>query len=193
MAVEDHALFQALAAHDAQTARHSRRVARLAVSIGRQLGVAAAELDRLRHAALLHDLGKVRIPARLLQKSGRLTLFDWDVLRRHPLDGLRLAQALAPALGPWIFAISQHHERWDGHGYPGRLGGAAISLGARIVAVADSYEAITARRPYSGGTPASHARSEVQCNAGTQFDPAIVEVFLDMPRAVIEEGAGDED
>ncbi|MGH9283613.1 MAG: HD-GYP domain-containing protein, partial [Acidimicrobiales bacterium] len=142
------ALASNLNVHDRGTRGHSERVRAYADLIGAELGLDAADRDRLRWAALLHDLGKLSVPATTLNNHHQLSPDDWETLRRHPLEGARLAQSLGEWLGPWSLAIEQHHERYDGTGYPYGLAGSEISLGARIVAVADSYDAMTSPRAY---------------------------------------------
>jgi hypothetical protein len=172
------ALAASLNTHDRNTRGHSERVRAYADLIGAELGLDESERDRLRWAALLHDLGKLSVPPSTLNNHHALTTDDWETLRRHPLEGARLAQSLRDWLGPWSLAIEQHHERYDGTGYPYGLAGHEISLGARIVAVADSYDAMTSARAYSTGMSAAAARRELAAMAGTHFDPVVVRAFL---------------
>jgi hypothetical protein len=141
-----------------------------------------AEKDRarLRWAALLHDVGKLEVPASLLNKPSAPDEAEWVVLRRHPEDGARMVAPLLPWLGEWGAAVVQHHERYDGTGYPRGLRGNEISLAARIVSVADVYEVMTAPRPYKRPMSVVASRRELIRVAGTQLDPAIVRAFLNI-------------
>jgi hypothetical protein len=134
--------------------------------------------ELLRWAALLHDVGKLKVPAPTLERTGLLTDADWHELRRHPVEGARLIAPLRAWLGPWSSTVVQHHERWDGTGYPGGLAGIHISLGARIVAVADAFETMTAASSGARPAVAAEAREELTRCAGRQFDPVVVRAFL---------------
>jgi putative nucleotidyltransferase with HDIG domain len=171
-------LVAALSAHDRRTRGHSERVRVFTDLIAEELRLPDDDRDRLRWAALLHDIGKLRVPARILNKPGRPEPREWETLKRHPLAGARIAGPLLAWLGPWGRAIEQHHERWDGAGYPFGIGGSDISLGARIVSVADSFEVMTAPRSYRRPMSVPAARRELADHAGGQFDPAIVRAFL---------------
>jgi putative nucleotidyltransferase with HDIG domain len=166
--------------HDRLTRGHSERVRAYAQSIGRELGLGRRELDLLNWAALLHDVGKLEVPHEVLTKSGRPTPEEWELLRRHPAIGAELAAPLRDWLGEWGDAIEQHHERWDGAGYPHGLAATEISLAGRIVAVADVYDVITSSRSYKPAGSAAAARQELARCAGTQFDPTVVRAFLTM-------------
>ena len=146
--------------------------------IADEMRLGEADAARLRWAALLHDIGKLRIPAEVLNNQGRPSESDWAVLATHPHAGLDLAAPLTEFLGEWVAGISQHHERWDGEGYPLGLAGQQIHLGARVIAVADTYDVITSTRSYKRAMPASQARAELARCAGSQFDPAVVRAFL---------------
>jgi putative nucleotidyltransferase with HDIG domain len=171
-------LVAALNRHDRATRGHSERVRAFNDLIAEELRLPQPDRDRLRWAALLHDVGKLEVPARILNKAGRPTEAEWDALRRHPEEGARIAAPLLGWLGPWAPAIVEHHERWDGTGYPRGLAGGEISLAGRIVAVADVFEVLTAPRPYRRPVSAGAARAELARCAGTQFDPAVVRAFL---------------
>lgn len=172
------ALVASLDGHDRRAQGHSARVRAYVDLIAAELRLGARDRELLRWAALLHDVGKLRVPSGTLQRSGRLREMDWLEVRRHPVEGARLVAPLRGFLGPWASAVVQHHERWDGGGYPGGLAGLQISLGARIVAVADAFETMTAtgtgQKPF---TPAQ-AREELTRCAGSQFDPMVVRAFL---------------
>lgn len=173
-------LAASLNAHDRGTRGHSERVRAYADLIAEEMGLASSERDRLRWAALLHDLGKLSVPSSTLNAHEALTEDDWATLRRHPLEGARLAAPLRGWLGPWATAIEQHHERYDGTGYPYGISGEQLSLAARIVAVADSYDAMTSVRSYSAGVTPAAARRELARKAGSDFDPAVVRAFLNV-------------
>jgi putative nucleotidyltransferase with HDIG domain len=174
------ALLSNLAMHDRRTRGHCERVRAYNDLIAEDLGLSQADRDRLRWAALIHDIGKLKVPARLLNKPGKPTAQEWATLRAHPLRGAQLAAPIADWLGPWADAIEQHHERWDGAGYPHGLSGSDISLGARIVAVADAFEVMTSPRPYSRAISAEAGRAEIAACAGTHFDPMVVRAFLNI-------------
>jgi putative nucleotidyltransferase with HDIG domain len=164
--------------HDRLTRGHSERVRAYAQSIGRELGLGRHELDLLNWAALLHDVGKLDVPREILTRAGRPTDAEWDVIRGHPAAGARIAEPLCEWLGEWGLAIEEHHERWDGEGYPRGLAGPAISLAGRIVAVADVYDVMTSSRSYRDAGSFAEARQELARCAGTQFDPTVVRAFL---------------
>jgi putative nucleotidyltransferase with HDIG domain len=145
-----------------------------------QLRIQDEDRDRLRWAALLHDIGKLHVPARILNKPGRPEPREWESLKAHPAAGARIARPLLSWLGPWADAIEQHHERFDGGGYPNGLEREGISLAARIVSVADSFEVMTAARSYKKPMSVPAARRELAACAGGQFDTAIVRAFLNV-------------
>ena len=174
------ALVAALSAHDRKTRGHSERVRAFTDLVAGQLRLPEADRDRLRWAALLHDIGKLRVPARILNKPGRPDAAEWETLQGHPVAGARIASPLLSWLGPWADAIEQHHERFGGGGYPRSLSGEEISLAGRIVSVADSFEVMTASRSYKKPMSVPAARRELAACAGEQFDPAIVRAFLNV-------------
>jgi hypothetical protein len=167
-------LVAALSAHDRKTRGHSERVRAFTDVIAIEIGLSEDDRDRLRWAALLHDVGKLRVPSRILNKPGRPDDREWQLLQRHPEAGERIAAPLLPWLGEWGKTIVQHHERYDGMGYPHALAGEDISLGARIVSVADSFEVMTASRAYKKPMTVPAARAELLACAGAQFDPGVV-------------------
>jgi putative nucleotidyltransferase with HDIG domain len=172
------ALVGLLDAHDNLTRGHSDRVRAYAQMIGRELGLNHRDVELLNWSALLHDIGKLEVPGEILTKDGRPTESEWAILRRHPEFGAALVQPLSPWLGEWCKAVYDHHERWDGTGYPNGAAGKEISLGGRIVAVADVYDVITSTRTYKQASTAGQGRKELARCAGTQFDPEIVRAFL---------------
>jgi putative nucleotidyltransferase with HDIG domain len=175
-------------ARDAYTAGHSRRVQQLALAIGRELGLSQAELDLLGHAALFHDIGKLAIPDAILLKPASLTPEEWDLMQRHAEEGARIIDRLG-FLNDAVPAIRHHHERFDGTGYPDRLQGEEIPLGARIIHVADALDSMLTTRIYRAARPAAEALDELRRAAGTQFCPRCVAA---LERILPLEGLDDE-
>jgi HD-GYP domain-containing protein (c-di-GMP phosphodiesterase class II) len=179
-------LLASLRSHDAYTYRHSLRTVRLSLLLGRACGVeAAGRLRVLCLGAVVHDLGKIFIPGEVLHKEGPLSAEEWEAVRRHPLDGARMMRGVAAAEGVRR-VVAEHHERWDGGGYPAGLSGEEIDFNARVVAVADSFDAMTSERPYRPAAGYAAAAAELERCAGTQFDPEVVLAFLRAPRARLE-------
>ncbi|WP_245668936.1 HD-GYP domain-containing protein [Chloroflexus islandicus] len=168
---------RALDLRDHETEGHSRRVTELTMRIAERMGFADEELVHIRRGALLHDIGKMGIPDAILNKPGPLDEREWVIMRTHPtlaVELLRPIAFLAPALAiPWC-----HHEKWDGTGYPRGLRGADIPLAARIFAVVDVYDALTSDRPYRAAWSPERALAYLREQAGSHFDPHVVEVFL---------------
>jgi diguanylate cyclase (GGDEF)-like protein/putative nucleotidyltransferase with HDIG domain len=160
-------------ARDSYTAGHSRRVQQLALAVGREIGLSQAELDLLGHAALFHDIGKLAIPDAILLKPASLTGEEWALMQRHADEGARIIDRLG-FLQDAVPAIRHHHERWDGTGYPDRLKGEEIPLGARIIHVADALDSMLTTRIYRAARPAHEAIEELRRAAGTQFCPRTV-------------------
>jgi diguanylate cyclase (GGDEF)-like protein/putative nucleotidyltransferase with HDIG domain len=160
-------------ARDAYTAGHSRRVQQLALAMGRELNLSQAELDLLGHAALFHDIGKLAIPDSVLLKPASLTNDEWALMQRHADEGARIIDRLG-FLNDAVPAIRHHHERFDGTGYPDRLAGEEIPLGARIIHVADALDSMLTTRIYRAARPLEEALAELQRAAGTQFCPRCV-------------------
>jgi HD-GYP domain-containing protein (c-di-GMP phosphodiesterase class II) len=148
----------------------------LAEQVGREFRLDDGDLAHLRRAAALHDIGKVAIPDAILHAPRKLTDDEWHYMRQHTLIGARIIGA-APGLLPVAEIVRSSHERWDGGGYPDQLAGDDIPLGARIVAVCDSYDAMTTDRAYRRAMTAADAVTELRRCAGTQFDPHVVEAF----------------
>ena len=174
------ALAASISRHDRRTRGHSERVRAFTDLIADELHLPTADRDRLRWSALLHDVAKLSVHPHILNKAGKPTEEEWAEIRDHPLEGRRLVAPLVPWLGEWGLAIEQHHESFNGSGYPFGLSGDDISLGARIVAVADAFEVMTAIRSYKKALSPVAARQELTRCAGSQFDPAIVRALLNV-------------
>jgi hypothetical protein len=170
----------ALSQHDRKTRGHSERVRAFTDLITDELKLPQDTRERIRWASLLHDIGKLEVPPRILNKPGKPTPAEWEALQRHPEEGARIAAPLLGWLGEQGDAISQHHERYDGTGYPRGLVGEAISLAGRVVAVADSFEVMTAARTYKRPISVPAAREELARCAGSQFSPEVVRAFFNI-------------
>ncbi len=170
-------LAEALLERDRYTGEHSEFVVDLAAAVARGLGLAADEVDRIRQAALLHDIGKVAIPDEVLHKNGPLDGREWEVMRQHPAIGERILRSI-PGLGGVARIVRHEHERWDGGGYPDGLAGDEIPIGARIILACDAYHAMTSDRPYRAAMPHAEAIRELASHAGTQFDPEVTEILI---------------
>lgn len=169
------ALVRAVEAKDPYTRSHSEHVARYAVGMAQGLGLSSSEIDSVRVASLLHDVGKIGVPDRVLTKPGPLTNEEFEVIRRHPEIGSDILADIT-LFGDEANVVRHHHERWDGLGYPDGLAGRTIPLHSRIITVADSVDAILMARSYKAGRPLPRALEELQRCAGTQFDPDVVAV-----------------
>ncbi len=168
-------LTSGLEARDPYTHGHSRRVARHASNIAKRMGLPRDEVAKIRAAGAMHDVGKVETPITVLQKEGKLTDGEYAIIKRHPVDGAKMVSTLRD--DELTAMVRHHHERLDGTGYPDRLAGEAIPIGARILAVADTFDAITSTRPYRHAHAHSKALDILAADAGTQLDPDAVRAF----------------
>lgn len=167
-------------AHDRGTDAHAHRMVRLAEATAGKLGRSEEELHLVRLAALLHDIGKIGIPDAILHKPGPLTEDEWGVMRRHPEIGRQILEQTGGIFQCLAHIVATHHERWDGSGYPLGLAREEIPLSARILAVVDSYDAMTSDRVYRQALSDEQARAELQRCAGSQYDPEVVQAFLNV-------------
>ena len=174
------ALAGALEARDFETAGHSDRVVAYSLRLGRELGLSHRELIGLEQGALLHDIGKIGVRDSILLKRGTLTENEWGEMREHINHGLRIIGGIDFLSGA-APVVGEHHEKYDGSGYPSGLLGEKIHINARIFAVADAFDAITSDRPYRKSAPYADARDEIVANEGRHFDPAVVRAFLAVP------------
>ncbi|MHB8858553.1 MAG: HD domain-containing phosphohydrolase [Thermoleophilia bacterium] len=170
-------LAEAIDAKDPSTRGHSDWVSKYALMIGRQMGLTNGALDELKYAGYLHDVGKIGIPDEILSKSSQLSPDEWKLMKKHPIVSARILEPV-PISGTIKASIRHHHERFDGKGYPYGLAGESIPLAARILSVADSYEAMTSDRPYRQALSDEQAVTELVRCCGTQFDPGVVDSFL---------------
>ena len=180
-----YALVAALDAREHETSDHSQRVVRYTLAIAEHLEVPEADRPDIARGALLHDIGKIGVPDAILLKPGPLLAQEWEEMRRHPQIGHTILKSI-PFLQVPAEIVLAHQERWDGSGYPRRLAGEAIPLGARIFAIADAFDAITSDRPYRKGASSDEAREEIRSFAGTQFDPRCADGFLALDRQLVE-------
>ena len=183
------ALVKALDAREKEVGSHSERVMNFAVFLGGKLGMAGRDLHELSKGALLHDIGKIGISDNILLKPGQLDDGEWIEMRRHPQVGYAILSEIEFLKTPAEIILS-HHERFDGTGYPKQLKGEQIPIGSRIFAVVDTLDAMTSDRPYRMALPFDVAVAEIIKYRGSQFDPAIVDLFLSIPRKHWEECAG---
>lgn len=161
---------------DTYTSQHTDRVSFLATKLAKHIGYSESELERIRLAATLHDLGKIEIPNHILNKPGKLNDYEYEVMKKHPNIGASLLKKLG--LDFIIPGVLEHQERFDGTGYPYGLSGNDISMDARILAIVDAYDALTSDRVYRKGCSSEKALEEIKKSAGTHFDPELVEVFI---------------
>ncbi|HUE27784.1 MAG TPA: HD domain-containing phosphohydrolase [Solirubrobacteraceae bacterium] len=170
------ALSNAVEARDAYTGKHAERVAAYGLEIAFALGLRLTERPELEFGFLLHDVGKVAIPDAILYKPGPLTEEERALMEQHPVIGAQIVSGIE-FMDEAVEVVRSHHERWDGQGYPDRLGGDAIPLAARVFAVADVLDALTTERPYRPASPLPDAREMIVSESGTHFDPRVIEAF----------------
>jgi HD-GYP domain-containing protein (c-di-GMP phosphodiesterase class II) len=173
-------LANALDARDRYTAGHSRRVSQYSCATAAAMGLEREHIERIRIGALLHDIGKIGIADTVLQKPGRLTREEFALIQRHPVIGRRILEGVQ-GFAPFLDAVELHHENWDGSGYPRGQAGEETPVDARIIHIADAFDAMTTDRPYRRGMTPEQAFHILRAHAGTQFDPRIVEVFVRLP------------
>ncbi len=189
-------LGEVIAADDGYTGEHCKSVVALTLEVGQQLGVGAKRLRNLEFGALLHDVGKIAIPKDIINKPGPLDPQEWTIIKTHTIEGQRMLDRVGGFMQDVGRIIRSHHERWDGSGYPDGLAGEAIPLESRIIACCDAWNAMCTDRAYRRAIPHEQALSELRSNAGSQFDPRVVEVLLGLVdpasvRAGAEEPAAD--
>jgi len=180
------ALTAALETRDSETHGHSERVVSYSLRLGREYGLSSAEMKALEFGSLLHDIGKIGVPDSILRKPAKLTEEEWVRMREHPLHGQQILRGIEFLQGA-SRVVAQHHEKWDGTGYPLGLRNEEIDICARIFAVADAFDAITSDRVYRRGKPYEAAAQELDDWAGRQFDPKVVEAFHRVPKEDWEE------
>ncbi|MFC1657644.1 HD-GYP domain-containing protein, partial [Candidatus Moduliflexota bacterium] len=173
------ALVQAVEENDRYTRGHSERVTTFSVKIAERMGFGEKRVELVRYGGVLHDVGKIGINVNIIQKPGRLTQEEFNIIKNHPLIGERI---IAPIkfLREVLPIVSQHHERYDGLGYPSGIDGSGMVAEARVLAVADAYDAMITARPYRKPLPREEAIAELKRCSGTQFDPIVVEQFLEI-------------
>jgi putative nucleotidyltransferase with HDIG domain len=171
------ALVKAIEEKDTYTSGHSERVSQMVVRMAREMRLPEAEIEYLRLGSILHDVGKIGISESIVKSPKRLTAAEIKIIQKHPAKGIEILKPIA-FMRDHMYLVRSHHERWDGTGYPDRLAGDSIPLGAQIVAVADAYDAMTSSRAYRKGMPTRQAIREIEKNAGTQFSPRTAEAFL---------------
>jgi putative nucleotidyltransferase with HDIG domain len=174
------ALVAALDAREHETQAHSKRVSEYTLYLAREMSVDFSQLDVIRRGAMLHDIGKIGVPDSVLLKPGKLTDEEWVDMQKHPQIGFWILDGIE-ALQPASDVVLSHHERYDGAGYPRKLPGSSIPLGARIFSVADCLDSMTSDRPYRKALSYQDARVEIADFSGTQFDPDVVKYFLRVP------------
>jgi putative two-component system response regulator len=169
-------LANAIELRDDYTGGHVERVTQFCLMIAEQLSLTPAQIKSLKFGAILHDIGKIQVSEEILSKAGPLSTPEWNEMQKHTADGAELLETV-PYLHEAIPIIRYHHERWDGKGYPDGLSGEEIPLGARIVAVADSYDAMTTNRVYQDSITHEQALQEIRKESGTKYDPQVVEAL----------------
>jgi putative nucleotidyltransferase with HDIG domain len=177
------ALARTVEVRDPYTADHTNRVTQYSLLLAEQLNLSACERHHLQVGTPLHDIGKIGIEDAILRKPDRLTPEEFELMKSHTVKGAAILEPI-PALAPVIPIVRSHHERWDGQGYPDGLAMEKISVLARIVAVADAFDAMTSTRPYRPAMPMEKALAELAAKAGSHFDPLCVKAFLTVPQQI---------
>jgi ribonuclease P protein subunit RPR2 len=180
------ALTNAVEARDAYTGKHAERVAAYGLELALLIDPTLANDPETEFGFLLHDVGKVAVPDSILHKPSALSKQEMGVMRQHPMKGFEIVSHIDFVEGNAQRIVRNHHERWDGDGYPDRIKGRDIPLAARIFAVSDTLDAITSDRPYRRGSTIADAREEIGRGSGTQFDPTAVEALMAIPDDVLE-------
>jgi HD-GYP domain-containing protein (c-di-GMP phosphodiesterase class II) len=173
------ALAAAIEERDSYTREHSEQVVHLARGVAMILGLPTAKVERIAHAALLHDVGKLGVPHEILHKRGPLSAEEWDVVADHPVAGERILLRI-PELAAIAPIVRHEHEHWDGTGYPDGLSARAIPIGSRIILACDAYEAMITPRPYRAAMTRDQALAELRAGAGSTYDPDVVDALLDL-------------
>ena len=171
---------------DAETVAHSRRVTAFTILIARTMGLAGDQIDTIARGAFLHDIGKMAIPDQILRKPGKLNDDEREIMREHCYRGYHMLKKI-PFLTEACEIVYSHQEHFDGSGYPRKLRGMEIPIGARIFSVADTLDAIISNRPYRLGRSLAEARKEIEAWTGKQFDPDVVKVFMTIPDEIFED------
>jgi putative nucleotidyltransferase with HDIG domain len=174
-----YAIIKLVELHDPYTKGHSESVSKFSVLIARQMGLSDKSVSTIKWAGLVHDIGKILIPKEILTKPSNLNGEEYSIIKKHPEYGAKVLRA-SEEISEVASIVRYHHERWDGNGYPDGIKGVEIPLESRIIAVADSLDAMISNRPYRKGLPLETARDEIVKNSGTQFDPEVVRVFLEI-------------
>jgi putative nucleotidyltransferase with HDIG domain len=180
------ALGDALDLKDRETEGHSKRVTAFTIAIARAMGLPREQINTIARGAFLHDIGKMAIPDKILNKPGKLEPHEMDIMKEHAYHGYQIVKKI-PFLAEAAEIVYSHQEKFDGTGYPRGLKSDQIPLGARIFSIADTFDAITSDRPYRQAQTAQAAREEIKRWAGRQFDPEVVRVFLEMPDNIWED------
>ncbi|MDP3305514.1 MAG: HD-GYP domain-containing protein [Erysipelotrichaceae bacterium] len=177
------AMSNAVDARDSYTAGHSNRVSEISILLGQELGLSDTDLKNLHYATLFHDIGKIGISDSILNKNGKLSNVEYEIIKEHPDIGVKILKGI-DFLADALTIIRHHHERFDGGGYPCGLKGEEIPLGSRIIAIADTYDAMTSNRPYRLGINHELALSKIIENKGSQFDSKLIDVFLMLEKRI---------
>jgi len=187
-----HLLGEVLSTTHEYTGSHSRSVVVLAHQVGEALGVDEQMMREIEFGALLHDVGKIAVPNEILNKPTSLDDEEWELMRRHTLEGERMLERIGGVLAEAGAVVRAHHERFDGSGYPDGVAGEQIPLAARVIAACDAFNAMTTPRPYAPTKDVAEAIAELRAAAGTQFDPRVVEVLVEIAAAYVDAGPPDE-